>query len=184
MNDRDAHAALTLGHSRIIEIGMRRRGTVTPERTSVERVDLAHPLVDTSRRGALELGRLYWDELERSTGRLVRTRVESDEVRLVLGRSLTLLRFGAPELAVDDHEVGCRYPILGGALASHPGGSLAITQRGGPRPGLEVVVEGYRPALAGRGARLHRGLLYRALQAPLHRSVSRRFLERAVRSAG
>jgi hypothetical protein len=160
-----------------------RRRTTPRERDSVEHVDLLRPLVDPSTHGALELARLYWEELERSTGGLVRARGDGAGVRLVLGRTLTLLRFGEPELTVEGHDVGCRYPILGGALASRPGGSLAITQRGEASPRLEVAVEGYRPALAGRGARLHRGLFYRALQAPLHRSVSRRFLERAERRA-
>lgn len=162
---------------------MTERRTPPFERDSVEHADLARPLVEPSERGALELGRLYWQELERSTGGLVRARVDGAGVRLVLGRALTLLRFGEPELEIEGHDVRCRYSILGGALVSRPGGSLAITQRGEASARLEVAVEGYRPALAGRGARLHRGLLYRALQAPLHRSVSRRFLERAERSA-
>jgi hypothetical protein len=157
------------------------RRTPPPERDSVERADLARPLVEPSTTGALELGRLYWEELERSTGGLVRARMDGAGVRLVLGKTLTLLRFGEPELEVEDQDVACRYSILGGALVSRPGGSLAITQRGEAPARLEVAVEGYRPALAGRGARLHRGLLYTALQAPLHRSVSRRFLERAER---
>lgn len=155
-----------------------------PERDSFEQLDLSRPLVDASADGALELGRLYWDELERSTAGLVRARVDGAGVRLVLGRSLTLLRFGEPQLEVGAHDVGCRYPILGGLLASRPGGFLAVAQRGVAVPRLEVAVEGYRPALAGGGGLLQRGLLYRALQAPLHRTVSKRFLERAARRAG
>jgi hypothetical protein len=162
---------------------MTERRTTPLERDSVEYADLARPLVEPSTHGALELGRLYWEELEHSTGGLVRARVDGDGVRLVLGGTLTLLRFAEPELEVEGHDVGCRYSILGGALVSRPGGSLTITQRGAASARLEVAVEGYRPALAGRGARLHRGLFYRALQAPLHRSVSRRFLERAGRRA-
>jgi hypothetical protein len=173
----------TAGYSRIIRDGVTERRTLPFERGSVEHADLVRPLVEPSTSGARELGRLYWEELERATGGLVRARVDDAGVRLVLGRRLTLLRFGAPELEVEGHDVGCRYSILGGALVSRPGGSLAITQRGEPSARLEVAVEGYRPALAGRGARLHRGLFYRALQAPLHRSVSRRFLERAERRA-
>jgi hypothetical protein len=159
------------------------RRTAPLERDSVEHADLTRPLVEHSTDGALELGRLYWEELERSTGGLVRARVDGTGVRLVLGRTLTLLRFGEPELEVEGDRVGCRYSILGGALVSRPGGSLTITQRGETSARLEVAVDGYRPALAGRGARFHRGLFYRALQAPLHRSVSRRFLERAERRA-
>jgi hypothetical protein len=160
-------------------------GQRTPplERDSVEHADLARPLVERTTHGALALGRLYWEELERSTGGLVRASADGAGVRLVLGRRLTLLRFGEPELEVEGDQVGVRYSILGGALVSRPGGSLTITQRGAASARLEVAVEGYRPALAGRGARFHRGVFYRALQVPLHRSVSRRFLERAERRA-
>ena len=100
----------------------------------------------------------------------------------MLGRLLTVLRFGEPVVSVGNGSVECRYPIVGGALTSQPGGWLAISQRERPGPELEVAVSGYHPRLAGRGATIHRGLLYTALQAPLHRSVSRRFLAGRWRS--
>ena len=124
------------------------RGRPPLERNSFEHLDLSRPLVDPSAEGALELGRLYWDELERSTAGLVRARRDGAGVRLVLGRLLTPLRFGEPQLEVGADEVGCRYPILGGLLASRPGGFLAVAQRGVAAPRLEVAVEGYRPALS------------------------------------
>ena len=147
---------------------------------TVEHVELSRPLVPVTRAGAAELGRWYWEEVERSTRALVRARAEAAGLRLVLGGSLTLLRFGEPQLSVEDGDVVCRYPILGGFLASRPEGALTVAQRDGSAPQLEVAVTGYHPRLAGRGSRFHRGLLYTALQAPLHRAISRRFLTRTA----
>jgi hypothetical protein len=147
---------------------------------TVDSIELPRPLVDASQHGAAELGRWYWNEVERSTRRLVTARTADEGIRLVLGGSLTLLRFGAPVVTVDADVVECRYPIVGGHLAARPGGSLAITQRVGRVPQLEIRVSGYHPRLAGTGTGLHRGLLYRALQAPLHRTLSRRSLTRAA----
>jgi hypothetical protein len=149
---------------------------------TVERVELERPFVEPTRDGARELGRWYWTELERSTRGLVRGRVTDGGVELVLGRSLALLRFGRPELLADPDGVVCRFPIVGGLLASRPGGSLAIAQRAGQVSQLEIAVSDYQPSLAHRGARLHHGLLYRVLQAPLHRALTRRSLARAARS--
>jgi hypothetical protein len=150
--------------------------------TTVESIELSRPLVDSSPDGAIELGSWYWSEIERSTRKLVRARTTDEGIRLVLGW-MTLLRFGALEATVEDGVVECRYPILGGRLASRPGGSLAITQRAGRVVQLEIRVSGYHPALAGTGKGFHRGLLYRVLQAPLHRTLSRRALMRAVSRA-
>ena len=147
---------------------------------TVEHVELSRPLVPVTRAGAAELGRWYWEELEGSTRGLVRARAAGAGVGIVLAGSLTLLRFAEPEIRVEGRDVECRYPILGGCLASRPGGSLAIAQRDGSAPQLEVAVTGYHPRLAGRGSRFHRGLLYTALQAPLHRAISRRFLTRTA----
>ena len=148
---------------------------------SVERMELPRRLVPATREGARALGEWYWEELERSSRGLIRARAENGGLRVVLGRAVTLLRFGPPDLAVEGEDVECRYPIVGGTLVSHPGGSLTIAQRDGAVTQLEVTVSEYRPSLAERGSRLHRGVLYTALQAPLHRSVSRRFLTRTAR---
>jgi hypothetical protein len=148
---------------------------------SVERMELPRRLVPATREGARALGEWYWEELERSSRGLIRARAENGGLRVVLGRAVTLLRFGPPDLAVEGEDVECRYPIVGGTLVSHPGGSLTIAQRDGAVTQLEVTVTEYRPSLAERGSRLHRGVLYTALQAPLHRSVSRRFLTRTAR---
>lgn len=148
---------------------------------TVDSIELPRKLVAASPDGVAELGRWYWREIERSTRGLVRARVADDGIRLALAGSLTLLRFAAPSLTVSDELVECRYPIVGGYLAARPGGSLAITQRAGRTAQLEIGVYGYHPRLAGAGTSLHRGLLYRMLQAPLHRRLSRRSLTRAVR---
>ena len=149
-------------------------------RETVERVELRRQLVPATREGAADLGRWYWEELERSMHGLVRARADETGIRIMLARSFTLLRFAEPEIRVDGPDIECRYPILGGFLASRPDGSLTIAQHGGAAPQLEVTVSGYHPRLAGSGSRFHRGLLYTALQAPLHRSVSRRFLTRSA----
>jgi hypothetical protein len=146
---------------------------------TAESIELPRPLVDSSPDGAIELGHWYWSEIERTTRKLVRARTTNKGIRLTLG-SVTLLHFGALEAAVEDGVVECRYPILGGRLASRPGGLLAITQRAGRVVQLEIRVSGYHPALAGAGTSFHRGLLYRVLQAPLHRALSRRALMRAA----
>jgi hypothetical protein len=148
---------------------------------SIERIDLPRRLVPATPEGARALGQWYWEEVERSSRGFIRARSDDGGLRVVLGRALTLLRFGPPELDVEGEDVRCRYPIVGGTLVSRPGGSLTIAQREGAVPQLEVTVTEYRPALAERGSRLHRGMLYTALQAPLHRSVSRRFLARTAR---
>jgi hypothetical protein len=160
----------------------------SPSRThlhaTVERLKLSRQFVEATPEGAQRLGRWYWDELERSTRRLVRGRVTDRGIELVLGRSLPLLRFGPAELEVDGECVVCRFPILGGLLTARPGGWLTIAQRpDGPLSQLEIAVSDYQPSLAHRGSRLHRGLLYRLLQAPLHRSLTRRSLARAARSS-
>ena len=131
---------------------------------TVEHVELSRPLVPVTRAGAAELGRWYWEEVERSTRALVRARAEAAGVRLVLGGSLTLLRFGEPQLCVEGGDVVCRYPILGGFLASRPGGALTVAQRDGSAPQLEVAVTGYHPRLAGRGVEV-------SSRAPLHRAA-------------
>lgn len=148
---------------------------------TVERVELERPFVKTNRDGAARLGRWYWAELEQATRGLVRSRTTDQGIELVLVNVLTLLRFGRPELAASSDGVACRFPILGGLLTSRPGGLLTIAQRpGSSRFHLEIAVSGYRPSLADRGSKFHRGLLYRVLQAPLHRALTRRSLARAT----
>ena len=58
----------------------------------------------------------------------------------------------------------CRYPILGGFLASRPEGALTVAQRDGSAPQLEVAVTGYQPRPRRQGLDgFAAGLLYTAL---------------------
>ena len=86
---------------------------------SVERMDLPRRLVPAAE-GARALGEWYWEELERSSRGLIRARAENGGLRVVLGRAVTLLRFGPPDLAVEGENVECRYPIVGGRSSRIP----------------------------------------------------------------
>ena len=73
--------------------------------------------------GAELLGRMYWREVERVTGRLVRARERKGSLELrLLGRGPALLRFGQPTLEATNTLARCRYPIEGGLLAQRPAG--------------------------------------------------------------
>ena len=126
------------------------------------------------------LGEWYWEELERSSRGLIRARVENGGLRVVLGRAVTLLRFGPPTSPWRERTWSAGIRSSAGRSSRIPA-ARSIAQRDGAVPQLEVTVTEYRPSLAERGSRLHRGVLYTALQAPLHRSVSRRFLTRTAR---
>lgn len=143
-------------------------------------ITLARPVVASDGAGARELGRRYLAEIAAVTHGLVRARNRPDGVTLVLAGLVTLLRFGPPEVDVDAARVACRFPILGGLLAARPGGSLLVAQRSGGDPALELAVSGYFPRLVGLRRRSLRRLVYAAVQAPAHRAISRRFLERCV----
>lgn len=160
------------------------RGTspdVVPDVDSLQRAALRRPIVDATVDGALELGVRYWAELRRSTRGVVRVRIDDEGVGLALASVVTLMKFGPPEPLVRDDAVECRFPILGGRLVARPGGWLVLAQRSDPELGLVVGVTGYSARLAGKPWEPLRRLLYTAVQAPLHRLVSRRFLERAAR---
>jgi hypothetical protein len=150
-------------------VSRRGDGTIDTE----QRVRTFEPLVELTDRGACELGRGYWLEVDRAGRRLVRAREAEGGVELtVLG--LPLLTFGPGQIAVNGDGVSCRYPIRGGLLARRPGGTLTLAQSGGERPELSVAVTGYVPRL---------GVLY-APQRRFHVSVSRRFLRRMIAGTG
>jgi hypothetical protein len=148
---------------------------------SVQRIDIARPVVACSERGARELGRRYWAEIARSTHGLVRANERGPELTLVLAGRATLLRFGTPTVVIDGDRVECRYPIHGGLLAARPGGALAVTQCSGSAGYVELAVTGYHPRLdpGPEGGSLGR-FLYAGLQYRVHLAISRRFLERAA----
>lgn len=142
-------------------------------------IRLPRALVAPDAAGAQALGRRYLDEVAGFSHGLVRPRRKGDGVALVLAGIVPLLRFAPPRIGHQDGAVTCEYPIDGGLLVARPGGSLLVAQRGGVE--LELLVEGYFPRLGGSTRRRSlRRALYTALQARAHRSVGRRFLERAV----
>jgi hypothetical protein len=144
---------------------------------SDECVRVARPVVARSPAGALELGRRYWHEVERAGRGAVRLRPAGEELRLrLLGVGPVLLRFGPPEVAVDDAGVRCRYPIRGGVLARRPVGSIMLSQSASEPCDLCAVVAGFVP-------RLGRTPLYGQLQRRVHVRISRRFFRRLIREA-
>lgn len=149
-------------------------------RTGVEQcVDLTRPVIERSESGALALADAYWDEIASITLGLVRARPMKGGVELALAGAVSLLRFGPPVATAADDVVECRFPITGGLLAKHPGGSLALRQRSAPRLELAVVVDGYAPRLdSGRASGGLRTLAYRKLQARVHALIGRRYLSR------
>ena len=135
--------------------------------------------VDGSDAGARMLGTEYLAEIGRATRGLIKPRVGDNGVDLMLGGRMKLFAFGPPQPTVDGDRTECRFEILGGLLVGREGGSLVITQHGGPAPELVVEVDGYvprlDPAFSRRGAG---GFLYRQIQERAHGAISRRFVER------
>lgn len=149
---------------------------------SVQRIALGHEVVPATDAGARELGVRYWAELERCSRGLVRAHDRAGEITLVFAGVVTLFRFGAGQVRVDDTVVECRFPILGGVLVARAEGSIAVAQRSGTAHALDVSVTGYHPRLATGSPRLARSFVYSTVQRPLHLAVSRRFLDRTARS--
>jgi hypothetical protein len=146
-----------------------------------QRVHATRPLVELSERGAAALGSPYWEEVAAATGRLVRPHRRGEELELRLLGRWTLLRFGAPQTAVDELGVWIRFPIVGGLLARAPGGSITFAQTAEPVVELRATVDGFFPRLGGRpGGRPWSGALYRHVQRRLHTSVSRRYFRRLI----
>ena len=144
---------------------------------SQECVLVSGPVVARSRDGALELGRRYWREVERASHGVLRLRPVGDETALrLLWVAPVLLRFGPPEVTVDDVGVRCTYAIRGGALARRPVGSITLSQSDSEPPELCAAVTGFVP-------RLGRTPLYGQLQRRVHVLISRRYFRRLLREA-
>jgi hypothetical protein len=138
------------------------------------------PVVPATHCGALALGRVYWDEVERFLGGLVRVhqRPEGPEIRLRTGGP-ALLRFGRAETSVGPRDVVCSFAIAGGLLARRPGGTLALAQATRERVELRSTVADFYPRLAARPRFPGwTGALYARGQARLHDAIGRRFLAR------
>jgi hypothetical protein len=146
-----------------------------------QRVRATHPLVELSERGALELGTRYWETVEAATWRLVRRRTRGHELELRLLGGLTLLRFGAPQTAVDQSGASSRFSIVGGLLARAPGGSITFAQIVQPVVELRATIDGFFPRLGTRpGGPPWTGALYWHVQRRLHISISRRYFRRLI----
>ena len=135
--------------------------------------------------GAEQLGRAYWREVERITGRLVRARERGDRLELrMLGRGPSLLRFGRPTFEATTAFVCCRYPIEGGLLARRPAGEIIFAQVGGSAPVVRSTIRGFFPSLAARtGKPGWTGALYNRVQSRIHLAVSRRYFARLIAEA-
>jgi len=144
---------------------------------SEQRASLDRPVVPFSIAGALDLGRSYWSEVERSTVGLVRLREELGGLELrVFGRGPTLLRFGDPQLEADAARVVCCYPIEGGALVRRRGGSISFEQTTGDGLELRSTITAFHPRLAAKpGAPHWTGTLYNQIQSRIHEAIGRRY---------
>jgi hypothetical protein len=124
------------------------------------------------------LARTYWAFLSRVTLHLIRVVYGENERSVVLlGRPLTLLRFGAPEYALEGDHGTVHWPIRDGLLVARAGrgcGYLALdVRREEPdQVRIEVEVANFYPAIAARFSMP----AYRATQAFVHVLVTHAFL--------
>jgi hypothetical protein len=130
------------------------------------------------------LARTYWRFLSRCTLGLVRVKYDDDERAVVLlTRPFVLLRFHAPEYAMDAGRGVVRWRIASGLLVSRAGhdgnGYLQIevercarVDRDTARVNVEVEVANFYPALASGVARW----FYSATQSRIHVIVTHGFL--------
>ncbi len=105
------------------------------------------------------LARTYWRFLSRVTLGFIRVKYTADSRLVVLlGRPLTLLRFGAPEYTIEDDHGAVRWPIRDGLLVARGGrgsGFLALdVRREPPRADgqedllIEVEVANFYPSIS------------------------------------
>ena len=161
--------------------GQRDDGAVESE----QRVVLRTPVVEFSVAGGEHLGRVYWRDVERITGRLVQARERQGSIELrLLGRGPSLLRFGPPTIKATTTLVCCGYPIEGGLLARSPAGEIVFAQVGDEQPIVRSAIRGFFPSLASRTASPDwTGALYNRVQSRIHVVVSRRYFARLIAEA-
>jgi hypothetical protein len=170
-----AHAVIVSPRrSTVIE----RDGTVRSVQTAVLSMP-ADKLAELWSPANLEnLARTYWAFLSRVTLHLIRVVYGENERSVVLlGRPLTLLRFGAPEYALEGDHGTVHWPIRDGLLVARAGrgcGYLALdVRREEPdQVRIEVEVANFYPAIAARFSMP----AYRATQAFVHVLVTHAFL--------
>ena len=204
-----AAAALALGH--VVAVRLRRERSQHPARAvlagptddttidargavrSVQAAELTLPAASLAELWSpMHLERLagtYWRFLSRWTLGLIRVMYDEDERAVVfLTRPFVLLRFHAPEYAMDATRGVVRWRIASGVLvsrAAHGGnGYLQIeVERCAPvnqstaRMRVEVEVANFYPALASGVARW----LYSATQSRIHVIVTHGFLRSLAR---
>jgi hypothetical protein len=145
---------------------------------SEQRMAAPEPVVKATEQGAVELGALYWREVERFMRGLVAANVNADrsvQLRLRPG-GLVLLAFGAPELTVENEGVRCTYPIVNGFLVRRAGGTISFSQETGPPLTLASAIKGFFPRLAALPGRPGwTGALYEQVQRRLHQAISKRY---------
>jgi hypothetical protein len=154
---------------------------------SIQAAKLVLPAADLERiwspKGLEQLARTYWRFLTRVTLGLIRVKyTETTRTVALLFRPLRLLRFQAPEYAMDSERGIVRWPIEDGILVARRGsGYLQIdVKRLGPalsKPGYEclyvaVEVANFYPAIAHRLSRW----IYTQTQSRIHVIVTHRFL--------
>jgi hypothetical protein len=135
------------------------------------------------------LARTYWKYLSRVTLGLIRVAYTPTERAVVfLARPFVLLRFHAPEYAMDDEHGVVRWRIRDGILVASEGhegdGFLEIDVRKCPEPApgrakihVEVEIASFYPAIA---LRLARGV-YANTQSRIHVLVTHGFLRSLAR---
>jgi hypothetical protein len=135
------------------------------------------------------LARTYWRFLSRVTLGLIKVKYTSDSRSVVLlGRPLTLLRFGAPEYTIEDDHGAVRWPIRDGLLVARAGrtkgGFLALdVRREQPRPGgqadllIEVEVANFYPSISVGFSQP----VYEMTQSAVHVLVTHAFLRSLAR---
>jgi hypothetical protein len=154
---------------------------------SVQAAKLVLPAADLERiwspKGLEQLARTYWRFLTRVTLGLIRVKyTETTRTVALLFRPLKLLRFQAPEYAMDQTRGIVRWPIEDGVLVARRGcGYLQIDVRrlgAAPnKPGYEclyvaVEVANFYPAIAHRLSRW----IYTQTQSRIHVIVTHGFL--------
>ena len=165
--------------------------TVMDERGAVRSVQAADLTMPSGQLEAIwspmhleRLARTYWKYLSRVTLGLIRVAYTPTERAVVLlARPFVLLRFHAPEYAMDDEHGVVRWRIRDGILVASKGregdGFLEIDVRKCPEPArgrakihVEVEIASFYPALALRRARW----LYANTQSRIHVLVTHGFL--------